>query len=272
MPKKYLSSKLIKFILVSAVCFVLIFLNPKGLFNPVKIVFLKMAYPFQKTFYMTSRSIDETLSFLGSIGKMRKDNENLIKENNYLNSQVASLRETKRENDLLREQLDLIPRGVFELDACFVIGQDPQGSGSWIVVSKGSSSGIMSGMPVIVSNGILIGRVEEVYADSSRVKLLTDSMSAVNVADLETGARGLVKGAYGLGMTMDMVAQTDTLNIGDTVITSGLGREVPRGLLIGKIQEIKLSPDKLFQQAVVVPRIKYQKLDVVFVIKNNNEK
>jgi rod shape-determining protein MreC len=88
------------------------------------------------------------------------------------------------------------------------------------------------------------------------------------VADLETGARGLIKGAYGLGMMMDMVAQSDALNAGDTVITSGLGGEVPRGLLVGKIQEIKISPDKLFQQAIVVPRIKYQKLDVVFVIKN----
>lgn len=268
MPKKYLSSKLIKFIIILAICFLLIFLNPKGIFNPVRTVFLEVAYPFQKTFYMVGRSIDETFSFFGSIGAMRQDNENLIRENDSLAAEVASLQESKKENDTLREQLNLVPRDRFSLDSCFVIGQDPQGSGSWITIGKGSSDGIQPGMPVIVSNGILVGKVDDVGPDSARVKLLTDSISAVNVADLETGARGLIKGAYGLGMIMDMVAQSDTLNTGDTVITSGLGGEIPRGLLVGKIQEIKISPDKLFQQAVVVPRIKYQKLDIVFVIKN----
>jgi rod shape-determining protein MreC len=266
--KKYLSAKIIKFLVISAICFLLIFLNPKGIFNPVRLVFWEAAYPLQKTFYMLSQSVDETFSFLGSIGKMRQDNEGLIRENNSLAAEVASLQEAKKENDSLREQLSLAPRDKFDLASCFVIGQDPQGSGSWIMIGKGSSDGIVTGMPVIVSDGILVGKVDEVGLASSKVRLLTDSTSAVNVADLETGARGLIKGAYGLGMMMDMVAQSDALNAGDTVITSGLGGEVPRGLLVGKIQEIKISPDKLFQQAIVVPRIKYQKLDVVFVIKN----
>jgi cell shape-determining protein MreC len=65
-----------------------------------------------------------------------------------------------------------------------------------------------------------------------------------------------------------MVSQQDALNNGDTVITSGLGSNIPRGLLIGKIQQVGLSDDKLFQQAIVAPRIKYSKLDAVFVIKN----
>jgi cell shape-determining protein MreC len=47
-----------------------------------------------------------------------------------------------------------------------------------------------------------------------------------------------------------------------------LGSDTPRGLLIGKIQQVGLSDDKLFQQAIVSPRIKYSKLDTVFVIKN----
>jgi len=181
---------------------------------------------------------------------------------------VASLQEAKRENDVLREQLDLAPRDKFDLEPCFVIGQDPQGSGSWLMVGKGSSDGIRTDMPVIVSNGILVGKVDEVGPDSSRVRLLTGSESVVNVSDLETSARGLIKGTYGLGLVMDMVAQADALNEGDTVITSGLGGEVPKGLLVGRIQEVKASPDKLFQQAIVIPRIRYQKLDLVFVIKN----
>lgn len=198
---------------------------------------------------------------------MRDENESLIRENDALVAEVANLRGVKKENDVFREQLGLIPKDKFELESGLVIGQDPQGLGSWIIIDKGTSDGVEAGMPVIVSNSILIGKVEEANSYSSKIKLLTDSKSAVNATDLETDARGLVKGAFGLGLIMDMVAQTDILNKGDTVLTSGLGGEFPKGLLIGNIQEVGDSPDRLFQQAVIAPRVKYQELEVVFVIK-----
>lgn len=266
MSKKF-SPKIIKLFAVSAICFLLIFFNPKGLLDPVRKIFLEIAYPFQKTFYILGRNIDETFSFFGSIGDMRKENKKLIMENNALAVEVASLQGVRRENDDFREQLRLIPQDKFDLEPSFVIGRDPQSLGSWITIDKGSSDGIAPGMPVIVSDGILVGKIEEVNPDSAKVSLLTDSSSAVNVSDLETGAKGIIKGAYGLGMVMDMVAQADVINEGDTIITSGLGGDVSRGLLVGKIQEVKVSPDKLFQQAVIIPRVRYQKLDMVFVIK-----
>jgi len=266
MPKKF-SPKIIKFFFVSVICFLLIFLNPKGIFSPVRKVFLEIAYPFQKTFYILGRNIDETFSFFGSIGNMRQENERLTIETNSLAAQVASLQEERKENENFREQLRLAPQNKFDLEASFVIGQDPQNLGSWIMIGKGSVDGIQPGMSVIVSDGILIGRVSETNIHSAKVSLLTDSSNTVNVSDLETGARGIIKGAYGLGMMMDMVAQADVLNNGDTIVTSGLGGDVPRGLLVGKIQEVKASPDKLFQQAIIIPRVRYQKLDMVFVIK-----
>jgi cell shape-determining protein MreC len=64
-----------------------------------------------------------------------------------------------------------------------------------------------------------------------------------------------------------MVEQSEVLNVGDMVITSGLGSNVGRGLYIGTISQVKISPDRLFQEAVISPRVKYSKLDVVFVIK-----
>jgi rod shape-determining protein MreC len=122
-------------------------------------------------------------------------------------------------------------------------------------------------MPVIAYEGILIGKTSEVFSGSSKVTLLSDAESAVNASDLESGARGVLKGEYGLGIVLDMVSQADVMNAGDTVVTSGLGSEMPKGLLIGKILETKVTGDKLFQQAVVAPRVKYSKLEAVFVIK-----
>lgn len=267
MPKKYFTSKITKLVVTMIVCALLIFFNPEGIFNPVRGVFLTISLPFQKVFYGASQKIGETAAFLTSISEIKKDNAALSKENNSLAAQVASLQEEKNQNALLREQLGLIPKDKFSLVGGFVVGQDPGGSEGWVIFDKGQADGIAPGMAVIVDNGILVGKVEEVYSSSSKINLLTDPNSAINVTDVETGAKGIIRGEYGLGLVMDMVTQADVLNAGDTIITSGLGSNIARGLLVGKIKEVKVSDDRLFQRAVVVSRVKYSNLDTVFVIK-----
>jgi len=268
MPGKFFSQKRVKLVVTLAVCGLLIFFNPKGFFTPIRGIFLRASYPFQKTFYLLSGEIEGGVDFLSSISELKDENEKLIRENNQLSSEIALLKDEKKENEKLRDQLGLIPREKFSLEASFVIGQDPQRFESWIIIDKGSSAGIKEGMPVIVSDGILIGKISEIFGNTSKVSLLTDSGSVINAVDMETEAKGIVRGEYGLGTIFDLVAQTDIVNSGDTIATSGLGGDFPRGLLIGKVQETRLTQDKLFQQAVVMPRVKYSRLDVVFVIKN----
>lgn len=269
MPRKYLASKLIKLTLAVAVCLTLVFLNPKKIFNPAKEVFFKAAYPFQKTFYIMGKKTGNFFGLLVSISDLKKENERIMKENASLSAAIADLREQKKENEILRNQLELAPRQKFRLESAFIIGQDPRGSGSWLVADKGRSDGIDSGMPVIVSDGILVGRVSEVYDKSARIVLLTDSSSSVNVMDLETEARGILSGEYNLGLVMELVGQTEVLNKGDDVITSGLGGSIPKGLLIGKIQQVESTQDKLFQKALISAKVKYSDLDVVFIIKSS---
>lgn len=268
MSKKYFSSKSAKLLIIAAICLLFIYLNPRNIFSPMRNFLLTAAYPFEKIFYLASQRSGNLMGFLGSISTLRSENEKLLKENLSLTSEIAELRGEKKENESLREQLNLLPKKKFDLEGSQVIGQDPQKTGSWIIIDKGRNYGIEEGMPVIVSQGIMAGRISEVYFSSSKANLLTDSESSINASDLDTGSKGVAKGEFGLGLILDMVAQSDILNAGDEVITSGLGGDVPKGLLIGKIQEVKSTQDKLFQQALVIPSVKYSDLDAVFVIKN----
>ncbi|HRY82938.1 MAG TPA: rod shape-determining protein MreC [Candidatus Moranbacteria bacterium] len=267
MPKKTLTSKIIKLILAIAICLLLIFLNPRNFFNPVRGTFLKISYPFQKTFYLAGQKTHNFFSLLFSIGDYKKNNEKLIKENNELSAKLADAQDQKRENEELRKQLELSPRGKYNLEPSLVIAQDPRGSGSWIVIDKGKADGIAEGMPVIVFDGILVGKISEVYSNSSKVFLLSDSGSSTNVSDVETSAKGILTGEYGLGLKLGMVEQTDIIKSGDDIVTSGLGGLMPKGLLVGKIDQVSNSSDKLFQEAVVRPKVKYSDLNVVFAIK-----
>jgi len=266
---KFFSPKFIKLFAALAVCLGLIFLNPKNLLNPVREIFLGVAYPFQKVFYLTSEKAGDVLSLLSSIGELKTENKKLIQENGKLASQVTLLQGQQKENEDLRKQLKLIPAKNYQLEAMTVIAQDSHGLGSWLMADKGRSSGIETGMPVIVYDGILIGKVGEVYANSCKIILLTDSSTSINATDAATGAKGILIGEYGLGLTLDMVEQTEVLNQGDDIVTSGLGGNVPKGFLIGRVAQIRSSADKLFQGALVIPRVKYSDLDTIFVVKGS---
>lgn len=83
---------------------------------------------------------------------------------------------------------------------------------------------------------------------------------------LDTNAEGIVKGEHSLGMIYDMVLQSETLKNGDTVVTSGLGQVIPKGLLVGTLQDVRLTDDKLFQRATIKSPVRFDRLRNVFVI------
>lgn len=264
----FLSKKNWKFIGAVAILLTIIFIGARGADNPAKGFFLRVSSPFLKTFRIFSGGTDGFFRFLGSIGDLKKENEKLILENKELLAKNALFKDTEKENETLRKELEIAPRNSYDLEAAFIIAQDPQGLGSYIIIDKGTNEGIREGMPVIVSKGILVGKVSEVYPENSRIILITDKNSAINGEIQDSDARGIIKGEYGLGIAMDMISQTKVINSGDTIITSGLGGEMPRGLFIGKIGDVRQSGDRLFQQAVIISPVNFPSLRIVFVVKN----
>lgn len=268
MQKLYLT-KLFKVIVFSLLLLFLISLNPKGYFDAPRRVVLSILLPFQKIGYSFSMGYQNVADFVSSIGQLKDENHRLRSENIELLARNAMLNDAQNENVVLREQLELLPRSQYELIASNVVSQDPNGLGNWIEIDRGSDDGVEVGMSVIVSKGVLIGRVQEVNAGNAKVMLLTNSKNTINATTAEKGARGIVKGEYGLSIVLDMVLQTDEINVGDNVVSVGAGGEIPRGLFIGTVQEVHNSEDNLFQQAIIASPLQVSKLHTVFVIQKN---
>ncbi|MFZ0547575.1 MAG: rod shape-determining protein MreC [Candidatus Promineifilaceae bacterium] len=147
-----------------------------------------------------------------------------------------------------------------------IIGQDTSPVFRSIIIDRGSDDGVLVGMPVESSQG-LVGQVYRTTKHSAQVILITDNISSIPARLGTSRTTGLVRGG-GLGgaMTLDWVQPEAQLQVGEVVLTSGLGGKFPQDMVIGHILEVDRQEADLFQQAVVQPAVDFDSLEVVFVI------
>jgi rod shape-determining protein MreC len=174
------------------------------------------------------------------------------------------------ENHRLRELIDLRQRRWPRAVAAHVSGRDPQRWFQEIVLDKGKDDGVEVDRPVLaVVDGRegLVGRVTEVGAHVAKVMLVQDSLSAVAATvSADKPADGIVEGTNGHELMLKYLDRSRQLHIGDMVLTSGLGKTFPEGVLVGWVEDIGLDPRQLFLQAKLRPAVRANQLRVVLIL------
>lgn len=203
-----------------------------------------------------------------------RDLQTARQEIEVLQNQIDAL---ERENEELREiegeyqlLVDLFNRARQAPDynrlTASVIGQDPNPAVRSIVIDKGSADGIRVGMPVESARG-LVGQVYRTTPNSSQVVLITDSSSAIPARLGTSRATGILRGG-GLGgvLTIDWIDLKHDIEVGEVVLTSGLGGRFPQDLVIGRVIEVDRREAELFQRAIVQAAADLDSLELIFVI------
>jgi len=181
---------------------------------------------------------------------------------------VIQLQEQLREAEVLYSLLDFArARPQDQYIAAAVIGKDPSPFLHYIIIDHGSDDGIRYGMPVVTQQG-LVGRVEAVTASASRIQLINNPKTIVNVRLQNQNTDAQVTGSITGDIYLKMVAQNVSLNEGDILLTSGLGGNYPTDVLVGQITNIEKTENELFQSANVQPVVDFDALRAVLVITN----
>lgn len=238
-----------------------------GWLTPVELFIRKVIAPTSSMLYNWSVTIEDDTEHFMSVEDLQEAYTALKKA--YLFSKIDHTKMTllEEENESLRKQLLFITGRTVSTVGADVIGKQIDPVGSTLIINRGSRDGIQESNPVIVHDGILIGKIVRVEEDMAIVRLITDNQSRIAATLMNKDKSiGLVEGGFGLSVRMTSVPQHEIIAIGDTVITSGLEKEMPHGLIIGSVESVEKEVYEPFQRAIIGSPVGLEELTVVSVM------
>jgi rod shape-determining protein MreC len=239
-----------------------------GYFNPVSSWFQRLAIDTQTWFSNRYLALVDFLTVPRDLATMRQRNAELEADLARLQTQVIELQQKVTETEILSALVDFARANPeYDYSGATVIGRDPSPFFRYVIINIGSNDGILPGMQVVTDQG-LVGRVDAVIAEASRVQLITDSASVVNVTLPASNTEAMLVGSVTGDVSLDMIPQDAAVRPGDVVLTSGLGGGYPPNLLVGQVVSVRKLDYELFQQASIQPNVDFARLQFVLVIVN----
>jgi rod shape-determining protein MreC len=247
----------------------LIGVSQAGFLGPVKGI---VAVPLNFITGLFNRATQETVKVANmpsDVPALQKRVADLEEALARYQSELVELREVASDYQRLSELVNYTSQTQNEefLAADVISNADANAPLQTISINKGTRDGIAVGMPVVTQLG-LIGRVSDVTANASRVLLITDVSSAISARLQTTRDEGSIVGQASNDLRMEFIPLNAKVQEGDIVISSGLGGNLPAGIVIGQVTNVQQREFELFQNAVVRSLNNFATLETVLVITN----
>lgn len=263
---KIVSTRKSLFFLIAFI-FLTLFINRINFIRGIKNKFINILAPALTASFKISRETSDILS------RLTKTSNSLRSENTYLLAQLLEYKKYKadalrfqEENSSLLNLLHYASSTLNKIPAQ-VIGLGTENTVQSIIIDRGSDNHIKKGDAVIAEDGVLIGTIWKLEEKESLVELVTDNQSRIG-ASLLNGDKsmGLAVGSHGVSVQIEMIPQNESVKTGDVAITSGLEKNIPRGLVIGTVTSIKKEASEPFQTARLELPVELNKLSWVAVL------
>lgn len=208
--------------------------------------------------------------YFGTMKALNEENQALIDENEALKEQLQNAEFLEKENERLRDYLDMKNKyPSFAMEEGMVISHS---SGNYITnftLNRGTLHGIAPNMPVITKDGI-VGYVVEVGLNWCMVSTLIETATSVGAYIPRSEVVGIVSGDYSMRhegtCKIGYIDAEADIEVGDTVYSSGTGSVYPADLKIGTITAIEANEYDRTLVATITPAVDFSSLKWVMII------
>lgn len=255
-------SKVILSCLFIAVLLVLV--DAAGAINWPKKMLQQVTTPIQYGLYKTSSQFTRQFNFIFLARRAAQEHKALTEQLAQVLSENSQLQKKLAETEALFQQEQTLDTQIFDLKPA-----RPLGYSRFLIIDQGSEDGLKIGQTVIYKDNY-IGQIKELSPKRSTVLLATDpdTKLAAFAINANGRAQGILMGQFGSEMILDKVIHEEPMEKNDLVYTSGTEEYIPRGLVVGRVEETIVKDGELFKQAKVKPNFDIASIDVLFVITN----
>jgi rod shape-determining protein MreC len=197
---------------------------------------------------------------------VRQQNQDLQSTVDRLRLEQAALLEDARQGQRLQAMLNFQQKYLYKTLLAQIIGASGSDQSRVFYLDKGKNDGVARDMAVITGDGI-VGKVREVFPQSSQVLAINDQSSGAGVILETTRIRGILRGNEQGQPQIVGILKDQRIQPGEKVLTAGGDQIFPRGLPVGVVQQVVDDPDRDgFINVIVKPAANLDRLDEVMVI------
>lgn len=211
--------------------------------------------------------------FFSDIELLKNENSELKKENETLKNKMIDYEILASENKTLKEQARIRESYLdYNVVIADVISDSASNWDEVYVINKGSNDGIKPNMTVITTDG-LVGYVETVSKNTSKIVSILDAGNAVSARSTRTRDSVIAKGNISLKDEGKVKITSIPIGVqfieGDKFETSGMGGIYPKGIAIGEIESFENKTNPLENEAILRTFVDFNKLETVAIIISN---
>lgn len=196
-----------------------------------------------------------------------------VKSTDQIKADKARL---EKENKALKKELDMKDISQFNPISATIIGRSPDQWMNTVIIDKGKKSGMKENMAVITSEG-LVGRIKKANQFSSQVELISTSVKtsklSVDIQQDDENIFGMIN-RYDENKDLLVISDIDnkySIKKGSKVVTNGLGDQLPKGILVGKVEKVENDEYGLSKVAYIKTSTNIKDLNHVYVAKRDPE-
>ncbi|MCW8903533.1 rod shape-determining protein MreC [Sedimenticola sp.] len=178
--------------------------------------------------------------------RLQEENRELHRENLLLQGRQQKLAALEAENMRLRDLLDSSFKLGDRVLIAELIAVDMDPYRQLVLLNKGSSSGIYKGQPVLHANAVM-GQVVHVNRFTASVLMITDASHALPIQVNRNGLRTVAIGTGRINeLELPNLPNNADIEVGDLLVTSGLGGRFPSGYPVATVTSIRREPGEPF--------------------------
>jgi len=268
-----INADILVFVTLVLVSTLLLMLSSRDFIFNVKNAGLSIFSGIRGGLYEVSAFVSRTVLSVKELANLRREHADLLRQLDRYQELERSNAEIYQENIRLKEQLDFLNTLRYRRIPAQISGRDPDNLFSALVINKGSYSGVSNDMAVVAwQNGTqaLVGKVIQTGVLESLVMPVFDINSNVSSRFSVSRFEGIIEGqgSAETPLLMRYVPKRarDEINIGDIVITSGMGGIFPAGINIGRVGAVNNLEYETTLEVEINPMIDFSRLEYIFVI------